>query len=149
MEFLANGYSSDSTQQEFSNEYQHDRVQVVLKILLRPCALAKVASALERLRMVFASKYRLITIIGLIPQFGHYKSCAQHQSGIFGVFLLTFIQKTECLFQHFLFHYYLFLGWRKQASYLMSYKSESSGIQCIIFDLVNSLWHISTVHLRI
>ena len=30
---LANGYSSESTQRELSNEYQHDRVEMVLKNL--------------------------------------------------------------------------------------------------------------------
>ena len=32
-ETLANGYSSDSTQPELSNEYQHDRVQILFKNL--------------------------------------------------------------------------------------------------------------------
>ena len=38
-ETLANGYSFESTQQEFSNEYQHDRVSMVFKKSLHPCAL--------------------------------------------------------------------------------------------------------------
>ena len=29
IETLANGYSSDSAQQELSNEYQHDRVKMI------------------------------------------------------------------------------------------------------------------------
>ena len=48
-ETLAYGYSYDSTQQELSNEYQHDRVGMVLKIK-NLCILVlwtKVASALE------------------------------------------------------------------------------------------------------
>ena len=32
-EALAHGYSSESTQRELSNEYQHDRVQIVIKNL--------------------------------------------------------------------------------------------------------------------
>ena len=32
-ETLAHGYSSESTQQELSNEYQHDRVTMVFKNL--------------------------------------------------------------------------------------------------------------------
>ena len=46
-ETLAHGYSSDSTQQKLSKEYQHDRVKMVLKILV---LWTKVASALEGLR---------------------------------------------------------------------------------------------------
>ena len=42
-ETLANGYSSESAQRELSNEYQYDRVS------LHPCAMTKVASALEGL----------------------------------------------------------------------------------------------------
>ena len=48
-ETMANGYSSESTQQELSNEYQHDRVEMVLK---NPCILVlrtKVALALDGL----------------------------------------------------------------------------------------------------
>ena len=33
IETLANGYSSESTQQELPNEYQHDRVWMVFKDL--------------------------------------------------------------------------------------------------------------------
>ena len=36
---LANGYSSESTRQELSNEYQHDSVTMIFKKSLRPCAL--------------------------------------------------------------------------------------------------------------
>ena len=53
---LANGYSSESTQRELSNEYQHDRVWMVLKNL---CVLVlkwgKVALALEGLTCVGGS----------------------------------------------------------------------------------------------
>ena len=38
-ETLANGYSSESAQRELSNEYQYDRVVMVFKKSLRPCAL--------------------------------------------------------------------------------------------------------------
>ena len=48
-ETLANGYSSESTQQELSNEYQHDRVQMFFKNLCIPVLWMKVASALEGL----------------------------------------------------------------------------------------------------
>ena len=46
---LANGYSSESAQQELSNEYQHDRVLMVLKNLCILVLWAKVATALEGL----------------------------------------------------------------------------------------------------
>ena len=46
---LANGYSSESAQQELSNEYQHDRILMVLKNLCIFVLWAKVATALEGL----------------------------------------------------------------------------------------------------
>ena len=49
-ETLAHGYSSESTQQELSNEYQHDRVKMVFKNLWVLVLWAKVASALEALK---------------------------------------------------------------------------------------------------
>ena len=48
-ETLAHGYSPESTQQEVSNEYQHDRVWMVFKILCGLVIWTKVASALEGL----------------------------------------------------------------------------------------------------
>ena len=36
-ETLTNWYSSESTQRELSNEYQHDRVRTVFKKSLRYC----------------------------------------------------------------------------------------------------------------
>ena len=49
-ETLAHGYSSESTQQKLSNEYQCDRVQVVIKNLYFLVLWTKVASALEGLK---------------------------------------------------------------------------------------------------
>ena len=49
-ETLANGYSSESTQQELSNEYQHDRVSMVFKDFSILVLWTNVASALEGLR---------------------------------------------------------------------------------------------------
>ena len=51
-ETLANGYSTESTQQELSNEYQHDRVKMVFKNLFVLVLWTKVASALEGLTRV-------------------------------------------------------------------------------------------------
>ena len=45
-ETLANGYSSESTQRELSDEYQHDRVLMVIKNLCLLVIWTKVASAL-------------------------------------------------------------------------------------------------------
>ena len=53
-ETLANGYSSESTQRELSNEYQHDRVLIVFKDFGILVLWMKVASALEGLNMVMA-----------------------------------------------------------------------------------------------
>ena len=48
-ETLAYGYSSESTQQELSNEYQHDRVLMVFKNICILVLRMKVALALEGL----------------------------------------------------------------------------------------------------
>ena len=50
-ETLAYRYSYESTQRELSNEYQHDRVSMVLKDFFIFLQWTKVASALEGLRM--------------------------------------------------------------------------------------------------
>ena len=50
IETLANGYSSESTHRELSNEYPHDRVWMVFKNLCIIVLRTKVASALEGLR---------------------------------------------------------------------------------------------------
>ena len=46
-ETLAYGYSSERTQRELSNDYQHDRVQMVFKNLCIRVRWTKVALALE------------------------------------------------------------------------------------------------------
>ena len=48
-ETLANGYSSESTQRELSNEYQHDRVWMVFKDFWIFVLWTKVALALKGL----------------------------------------------------------------------------------------------------
>ena len=50
-ETLAFGYSYESTQQELSNEYQHDRVLDVFQKSLRPCALEKSSLSIERVKI--------------------------------------------------------------------------------------------------
>ena len=51
-ETLANGYSSESTQRELSNEYQHDRVWMIFKKLYILVLWTKVASALAGLTLM-------------------------------------------------------------------------------------------------
>ena len=51
-ETLANGYSFESTQQEPSNEYQHDMVSMVFKDFRVPVLWTNVASALEGLTLM-------------------------------------------------------------------------------------------------
>ena len=51
-ETLAHGYSSESTQWELSNEYQHDRVKLVIKNMCVLVLCIKVASALEGLSVL-------------------------------------------------------------------------------------------------
>ena len=48
-ETLAYGYSSESTQVELSNEYQHDMVKMVFKSL-RPCALDESSLSIRRVK---------------------------------------------------------------------------------------------------
>ena len=48
-ETLANGYSSESTHQELSNEYQDDMVSIIFKKICILMLWTKVASALEGL----------------------------------------------------------------------------------------------------
>ena len=50
IETLANGYLSESTQRELSNEYQHDRVQMVISKILRLCALAESSLSIGRVK---------------------------------------------------------------------------------------------------
>ena len=50
-ETLAYGYSSEGTQRELSNEYQHDRVWMIYKNLFILKKSLKVASALEVLSL--------------------------------------------------------------------------------------------------
>ena len=49
-ETLAYGYSSDSSQGDISNEYQHDRVWMIFKNLCIIVLWTKIASALEGLK---------------------------------------------------------------------------------------------------
>ena len=58
-EILANGYSSESTQRERSNEYQHDRVSMVIRNLCVLVLWMKVALALEGLTEILRKPARI------------------------------------------------------------------------------------------
>ena len=47
---LEHGYLSDSTQQELSNEYKHDRFWMVSKKSLNPCTLYESNLGIERVK---------------------------------------------------------------------------------------------------
>ena len=49
-ETLANGYSSESTKRELSNEYQHDRVWVVIKDICILCASDESSQSIGRVK---------------------------------------------------------------------------------------------------
>ena len=53
-ETLANGYSSESTTRELSNEYQHDRVVMIFKDVCVLLLLTNVGSALEGLTLSYS-----------------------------------------------------------------------------------------------
>ena len=57
IEILANGYSSESSQRELSNEYQHDSVSMVFKNLCILVLWTKVSPALEVLGKEYESEY--------------------------------------------------------------------------------------------
>ena len=59
-ENMANGYSSESTQRELSNEYQHDRVQIFFKNLCDLVLWMNVVLALEGLTN---GLFKVITIL--------------------------------------------------------------------------------------
>ena len=58
-ETLANGYSSESTQRELLNEYQHDRVSMVFKDFSVLVLWTNVASALEGLINIYLTFHSL------------------------------------------------------------------------------------------
>ena len=55
-ETLANGYSSDITQRELSNEYQYDRVKMFFIIFLLFCTLDESILSSRRVRLTSSSK---------------------------------------------------------------------------------------------
>ena len=53
---LPHGYLSESSQGELSNEYQHDRVWMIFKKTLHPCALDKSSLSIGRVRNGWVNK---------------------------------------------------------------------------------------------
>ena len=72
---LADGYSSESTQQEPSNEYQHDRVWMVFKNNLRPCALDESSLSIERVKYEWVNvlSFPEVVMYNLYAYLGVYK----------------------------------------------------------------------------
>ena len=68
IETLAYGYSSESTQRELSNEYQHDRVSMFFKDFCIPVLWTKVASALKGLwqSLLYSSDHMRLQNIHLL-----------------------------------------------------------------------------------
>ena len=63
-ETLTHGYSSESTQQELSNEYQQDRVQMFFKNLCDVVLRMKVALALEGLKSsLYSNAYDNVSLV--------------------------------------------------------------------------------------
>ena len=60
-ETLANGYSSESTQQELSNEYQNNRVLMVFKNLLSSCALEESSLSIGRVNLARSSPCEVLS----------------------------------------------------------------------------------------
>ena len=64
-ETLANGYSSESTQRELSNEYQLDRVSMVFKKSLHSCASDKSSLRIGRVNSATLTHLYLECLYGL------------------------------------------------------------------------------------
>ena len=62
-ETLAYGYSSKSSQRELFNDYQHDRVWMVIKKSLHPCALDQSSLSIGRVNVNLSKSSSLQFII--------------------------------------------------------------------------------------
>ena len=69
-ETLANGYSSESSQQELSNECQHERVSMVFRNLCVLVLWTKVALALEGLRGIVSLYRSFVICLQIYPSWG-------------------------------------------------------------------------------
>ena len=83
IETLANGYSSESTHQELSDEYQHDRVLMIFKIICILMLWTKVTSALEGFSWFEKKSHIQMTLIVREGNFGleRVTSLTQSESG--------------------------------------------------------------------
>ena len=70
-ETLAHGYTSESTQRELSNEYQHDRVTMFFKNLCVVVLWTKVSLALGGLRNkkkhAFCRNKKKVSLLSMVP----------------------------------------------------------------------------------
>ena len=73
-ETLAYGYSSESTQQEMFNEYQHDRVKMVLTNICVLMHWMKVASALKGLSRICTQTVGIVRVLKFetLPPLGNF-----------------------------------------------------------------------------
>ena len=74
-ETLANGYSSESSQRDLSNEYQHDRVSIIFKNLCVFVLWTKLASALEGLREMRDLPSWTVCFLDVRPQPTQRRAC--------------------------------------------------------------------------
>ena len=85
-ETLANGYSFESAHRELSNEYQHDRVLMVLKNICLLVNWTKVASALEGLKKQhqFTVQYfsGVFLVLALITHHSDHLECEHVNGGL-------------------------------------------------------------------
>ena len=100
---MAYGYSSESTQRELSNEYQHDRVYNVFKTICVRILWTNVALALEALTSTFVKHPKHIYILFLPKphQISHTKYFFLHNfqlSSLWLLFLPTFTWE-KCMIQ--------------------------------------------------
>ena len=71
IETLAHGYSSESTQQELSNEYQHNRVSIVFKNLCVLVLWTKISLYIGRVNTVTVSVHVIPTQQSLQEELTH------------------------------------------------------------------------------
>ena len=94
-ETLAYGYSSESTQRELSNEYQHDRVWMFFEKLCVLVLWVKVSSALEWLRQISLAWISQVTVHVNTTYIQKYRVATRQYEYIMYEFMNTFIHKLK------------------------------------------------------
>ena len=67
-ETLANGYSSESTQPELPNEYQHDRVKMVAKNICVLVVCDESSLSIRVVEIIFVQHLLTITVLSILVQ---------------------------------------------------------------------------------